>query len=256
MAGKNKKIALVRGGGTGIGQGIAIELAKEGYDVAFSYCGSVEGAKKTASEIEKYSGKALAIKADVSKLEDIHKMFDTVMAEFSRLDLFVNNAGITMKSDFLNTTPEIFDKICSVDYRGAFFCIQNAAKVMVENGIKGSIVLISSNNAVAHFADVSVYASAKKAAGKVAEHAAIELARYGIRVNTIEPGWTDTGSERLDNKEETYYKIPLKKWATIEEIGKTVIFLASDAAASITGASILIDNGACLVSDKRERYGY
>ncbi len=256
MAGKNNRVALVTGGGTGIGQGIATELAKAGYDVAFSYCGSADGAKRTLAEIEKYNGRALAVRADVSKIEDIHRMFAEVTAEFSRLDLFVNNAGITEKSDFLHTTPEMFDKICSVDYRGAFFCIQSAAMVMADRGIKGSIVLISSNNAVAHFADVSVYASAKAAAEKVARHAAIELAKYGIRVNTIEPGWTDTGAARLDNKEETYYKVPLKKWATIEEIGQTVIYLASDAAASVTGASILIDNGACLVSDKRERYGY
>lgn len=255
MAGNNK-VAFVTGGGTGIGQGIAIELAKAGYDVAVSYRGSAEGAKKTVAEIEKYNQKALAVKADVSNVEDIKRMFSEVMAEFSRLDLFVNNAGITEKADFLSTTPEMFDRICNVDYRGAFFCIQTAAKIMVENNIKGSIVLISSNNAIAHFADVSVYGSAKAAAGKMAEHAAIELAKYGIRVNTIEPGWTQTGAERLDNKEETYYKIPLKKWATVEEIGKAVIFLDSDGAASITGTSILIDNGACLVSDKRERYGY
>lgn len=257
MVGENKnKVAFVTGGGTGIGQGIAIELAKTGYDVAFSYCGSVEGAKKTKKQIEKYGVQAFAVKADVCKAEDIRKMFAEVMTKFSRLDVFVNNAGITEKADFLHTTPELFDRICGVDYKGAFFCIQSAAKIMIDKGIKGSIILISSNNAIAHFADVAVYASAKAAAEKMSRHAAVELAQYGIRINTIEPGWTDTGSSRLDNKEETYYKIPLKKWATVEEIGKTVVFLASGAAASITGTSILMDNGACLVSDKRERYGF
>lgn len=255
MGGK-RKVAFVTGGGTGIGQGISIELAKAGYDVAFSYCGSFEGAKKTEAEICKYGVEALAIKADVSKIDDIEKMFATVVNKFSRLDVFVNNAGITEKSDFLHTSPELFDRICGVDYKGAFFCIQNAAKVMIDKGIKGTIILISSNNAIAHFADVAVYASAKAAAEKMSRHAAIELAKYGIRVNSIEPGWTETGASRLDNKEETYYKIPLKKWATVEEIGKTAAFLASDAASSITGTSILMDNGACLVSDKRERYGF
>lgn len=251
-----KKVAFVTGGGTGIGQGISIELAKAGYDVAFSYCGSVDGKNKTVKEIEKLGGKALALKADLSKINDIDRMFEEFASTFSRLDLFVNNAGITEKSDFLHTTPELFDKICAVDYRGAFFCMQRAAQIMVDKSIKGNIVLISSNNAIAHFADVSVYASAKAAAGKMAEHAAIELAQFGIRVNTVAPGWTDTEAARLDAKEETYYKIPLKKWATVEEIGKTVIFLDSPAAASITGTTIIMDNGAVLLSDKRERYGF
>lgn len=251
-----KKVAFVTGGGTGIGQGISIELAKAGYDVAFSYCGSVDGKNKTVKEIEKLGGKALALKADLSKIDEIDRMFEEFASTFSRLDLFVNNAGITEKSDFLHTTPELFDKICAVDYRGAFFCMQRAAQIMVDKSIKGNIVLISSNNAIAHFADVSVYASAKAAAGKMAEHAAIELAQFGIRVNTVAPGWTDTGAARLDAKEETYYKIPLKKWATVEEIGKTVIFLDSPAAASITGTTIIMDNGAVLLSDKRERYGF
>lgn len=251
-----KKVAFVTGGGTGIGQGISIELAKAGYDIAFSYCGSVDGKNKTVKEIEKLGGKALALKADLSKIDEINRMFEEFASTFSRLDLFVNNAGITEKSDFLHTTTELFDKICAVDYRGAFFCMQKAAQIMVDKSIKGNIVLISSNNAIAHFADVSVYASAKAAAGKMAEHAAIELAQFGIRVNTVAPGWTDTGAARLDAKEETYYKIPLKKWATVEEIGKTVIFLDSPAAASITGTTIVIDNGAVLLSDKRERYGF
>ncbi len=121
-------------------------------------------------------------------------------------DVFINNACITEKSDFLSTTPELFDRICRVDYRGAFFCIQRAAQIMSDKNIKGSIILISSNNATADFADVAVYGSAKAAAEKMAEHAAIELAKYGIRVNSIKPSWTDTGSERLDAKEDTYYK--------------------------------------------------
>ena len=252
----NNKIVLVTGGGTGIGSGIAIRFAKAGYDVAISYCGSAQGAAKTVESVEKCGQSGFAIKADVSKIDDIHRMFDEGISHFGRLDVFVNNAGITEKADFLSTTPELFDKICAVDYRGAFFCMQRAAKVMADMNIRGSIILISSNNSTAHFADVPVYASAKVAAEKMSRHAAIELAKYGIRVNAIAPGWTDTGAARLDAIEETFYKIPLKKWATVEEIGDTAVFLSSDAAASITGTTILVDNGACLVSDRRERYGY
>lgn len=256
MDGKNRKTAFVTGGGSGIGSGIVKVLAKSGYDVGFSYCGSAMGAEKTLLEAEKSGAAAFSVKADISKIGDIDRMFDKVISEFGRLDLFVNNAGITEKSDFLSTTPEMFDRICAVDYRGAFFCIQRAAKIMADKNTRGNIILISSNNSTAHFADVAVYASAKAAAEKMSRHAAIELAKYGIRVNTVAPGWTDTGASRLDAKEDTYYKVPLKKWATIEEIGQAIVFLASDSAASVTGTTLIIDNGACLVSDKRERYGF
>lgn len=133
--------------------------------------------------------------------------------------------------------------------------MQAAARFMVETKTKGSIVVISSNNAIAHFADVSVYGSAKAALIKLAEHAAIELAKYGIRVNTVSPGWTDTGAARLDAKQDTYYKIPLKQWTTPEEIADAVLYLSSGSAVSITGANLVIDNGALLLSDKGENYG-
>lgn len=250
------KTALVTGGGTGIGKGIAIWLAKCGYDVAISYYGSAAGAEETVKTVRQYGRKAAAIRANIGDVTEIRSMFREFLTYFDRLDLFVNNAGITKKASFLETEEELFDQICAVDYKGAFFCIQEAAKIMIEKEINGSIVLISSNNAKAHFADVSVYGSAKAAAQKLAEHAAIELARYGIRVNSVAPGWTDTGAARLDAKEETYYKIPLQKWTTTQEVAKTVAFLADEGAASITGTTIVLDNGALLVSDKRERYGY
>ena len=247
------KVAFVTGGGTGIGFGIARELLKEGYDVAVSYCGSKDGAEKIINYAKTLGRKAIAIKADISKVSEIEKMFLEFSCEFSRLDLFVNNAGITKKATFLDTTEELFDTICNVDFKGAFFAMQCAAKIMVKQN-SGNIVLISSNNAIAHFADVSVYASVKTAATKLAEHMAIELAQYNIRVNTVAPGWVDTGSSRLDAKEETYYKVPLKKWATTEEVAKAVFYLSNSS--SITGATLIMDNGAVLVSDKRERYGF
>ena len=251
-----RKTAFVTGGGTGIGKEIAVSLAKSGYDVAISYRGSEEGANDTLERIRHFGRKAAAIRADVSKKSDIDNMFSEFANHFERLDLFVNNAGITLKSPFIETSEEIFDAVCSVDFKGAFFCMQNAAKFMIDKNIKGSIVLISSNNAKAHFADVSVYGSVKAAAQKMAEHAAIELAKYGIRVNTVAPGWTDTGASRLDDKESTYYKIPLKKWASVDEVADAVKYLASHSARSITGVTLTVDNGALLVSDKRERYGY
>lgn len=251
-----KKVVFVTGGATGIGKSIAIEFAKSGYDVAFSYLSSETAANDVLDEIKKYGTNVAAIKADLREYSQIGDMFCEFKKHFDRLDVFVNNAGITITAPFLETTEEVFDGICDVDFKGAYFCMQNAAKLMIEKDIKGSIVLISSNNAYTHFGNVSAYASVKTGVTKFAEHAAIELAKYGIRVNTIAPGWTDTKAERLGNPEDTYYKIPLKKWVQPKEIADTAIFLSSSAAASITGATILMDNGATLVSDKREKYGF
>ena len=103
---------------------------------------------------------------------------------------------------------------------------------------------------------VSVYGAVKAAEEKFAEHAAIELAKYKIRVNIIAPGWTDTGAKRLGKKEDSFYKIPLQKWAEPSEIADAAIYLSSDSARSITGAKLIIDNGASLVADKRELYGF
>ncbi len=255
MVMSENKVAFVTGGGTGIGAGIARELLNEGYDLSISYCGSKAGAEEIVEYGKSLGRKVIAIKADISKVTDIEKMYVKFKSEFSHIDLFVNNAGLTKKATFLETTEELFDQVCGVDFKGAFFAMQNAAKIMSEQK-SGNIILISSNNTIAHFADVSVYASVKTAAAKLAEHMAIELAQFGVRVNIVAPGWVDTGAARLDAKEETYYKIPLKKWATSEEVAKAVIYLASDYAASITGATLVMDNGAVLVSDKRERYGY
>jgi len=183
-------------------------------------------------------------------------MFSAFEADFGTPEIFVNNAGITKKAPFLETTPELFDEIVNVDYRAAFFCVQSAAKSMVKQGVRGSIVVITSNNAYAHFGNVSVYGSAKAAEAKLVEHAAIELAKYGIRVNSVCPGWTDTGAARLGNREESYYKIPLQRWTNPEEVAKAVLYLSGDGAGSITGTHLVIDGGALLQSDKPEMYGF
>lgn len=252
----DNKVALVTGGATGIGRGIAIEFAKAGYDVAISYYGNEQKSLEVCELIKSFGVRAINIKADLSNLDGVNKLFHEFSQNFKRLDVFINNSGITKKSPFLETTEEMFDSMCDLNLKGSFFCIQYAAKYMSDNNIKGSIVVISSNNYKAHFADVSVYGSVKTGLTKFAEHAAIELAKYGIRVNTIAPGWTDTGAARLDDKQSTFYKIPLKRWCTPEEIGKTALFLSSEYAESITGATLVIDGGALLVSDKAEKYGF
>ncbi len=249
------KVAIVTGGGTGIGKGIAEKLLEAGYDVAVSYLSSDEGAKTLLPKANALSRKLVLIKTDLSKYDGVINLFTEFKKHFNRLDLFVNNAGVTAKSFFLDTDEALFDSMCNVDFKGAYFCMQQAAKIMIEKKIEGNIIAISSNHSTAHFAEVSVYGSVKAALNKLCEHAAIELAKYKIRVNIVSPGWTDTGAARLDAKQDTYYKIPLKKWTTPDEIADAVLFLASDSAKSITGVNLVIDNGALLLCDKGERYG-
>lgn len=250
------KNALVTGAGTGIGRAIALELAKAGYDVALHCNGSRDGAESAAAEIRTLGRRAEVYQADLSDVAAIGGMFDAFKRDFDRLDLFVNNAGITLLAPFLEMTPEAFDKNCAVDFRAPYFCCQAAARMMKGQDGAGNIVVIASNNAYCRFARASAYGSMKTGLVKMVQHIALEMSKFGIRCNSISPGWTDTKAARLDEKETTYYKIPLRRWVKPEEVGQAVLFLDSPAASSITGADIVMDGGARLMSDKGEKYGF
>lgn len=250
------KTALVTGAGTGIGKAIALELAKAGYDVGIHCNASTTGAEEVASSIRTLGRRAEVYSADLSDITALRKVFADFKNDFGHLCLFVNNAGITILAPFLETTPEEFDKNLAVDFRAPYFCCQEAAKLMKEQEASGNIVIIASNNAYCRFARASAYGSMKTGLVKMTQHIALEMSKYGIRCNSISPGWTDTKAARLDEKETTYYKIPLHRWVQPEEVGKTVLFLDSPAAASITGADIVMDGGARLLSDKGEKYGF
>lgn len=251
----NRKKALVTGAGTGIGQGVAIALAKAGYDVAVHYHSSAEGAMQTVREISRYGAEGYAIQADLSDKKQIDRLFSQALEQLGGLDLFVNNSGVTMKTELPKTTQEQFDFLCGIDFRAAYFCVQAAANAMIARQTAGNIVIITSNNAFQTRPDLSLYGSMKAALVKLGRHAAVELARYHIRVNTIAPGWTATPRTLQGDTEKITAEIPLKRWAQPEEIGRIVLFYASDAAASITGNCITVDGGATLVNDQIEKYG-
>ena len=250
-----RKRAIVTGAGTGIGQGVAIMLGRSGYDVAVHYNSSAEGAVETCRAIEKEGGRAFAIQADLSRKEGIDSLFEKAEGLLGGLDLYVNNSGITRKSDFLETSEAFYDEMMNTDLKSAYFCVQAAAKSMAKNAVRGSIVIVCSNNALQQRPNLSVYGTIKAALVKLTKHAAMELAKYGIRVNAIAPGWTATPRTLLVDVEGTYPTIPLKRWSTPEEIGGIALFLASDVAASITGNCIVADGGAVLMGDPAEKYG-
>ena len=249
------KTALVTGAGTGIGRAIALELAKAGYDVGLHCNSSTAGAESAAAEIAAMGRKAGVYAGDLSKVSEIRRVFAGFRKDFARLDLFVNNAGITLLAPFLEMTEADFDRNCAVDFKAPYFCMQEAAKIMVGQG-SGNIVAIASNNAYCQFARASAYAAMKAGLVKMVRSIGLEMAKHSIRVNAIAPGWTDTGAARLDAKESTYYKIPLRRWVQPEEVGKAVLFFDSDAAKSITGVTLVMDGGAQLLSDKAEKYGF
>lgn len=250
-----RKKAIVTGAGTGIGQGIAIALGQNGYDVVVHYNTSVAGAEETCRQIRQAGGNAWAIQADLSDPAGVSALFRQAMERLEGLDLYVNNSGITRKSDILETTEAFFDQMVDVDLKSAYFCIQAAAREMVGRNTRGSIVMITSNNGLQQRPNLSVYGTLKAALIKLGRHAAMELAKYQIRVNTIAPGWTATPRTSVLEESTTYNTIPLKRWCKPEEIGHMVLFLASPWAASITGNCLVADGGAVLQSDLAEAYG-
>ncbi|MDR1537098.1 MAG: SDR family oxidoreductase [Clostridiales bacterium] len=242
------KTALVTGASQGIGKGAALALAQAGYDIALHCSSNIERANETADCIKLLGRRCEVIKTDLSKYEGVVELFNAFDEAFPRLDALVNNAGITVGGSLLEMDIETFDAVTAIDWRGGFFCVQFAAKRMIAAGIKGSIVLITSNQSTMVFGLSAAYGSVKAALRKFCEHAALELSPYGIRVNAIAPGYTDTGNPRLGSKEPTYNSIPANRWVTPEEIGKIALWLLSDEALSMTGMEIIVDGGARILS--------
>jgi len=238
-----RKIALVTGAGRGIGQGIAIQLAKNGYDVGIHYSSSAEGAQETADTCRSLGARAELFQADIRNVEEIYAMFAAFEEKFDHLDLMVNNAGITRFQPFLEATPEMFDTVLYTDLRGSYFCAQAAARNMVKNEVRG------------------FYAAAKAGLEKAGKNMAMELAPYGIRVVTIAPGYTATKAWNVpengpvsERHQKIINRIPAGRYARPWEIGDAVVFLASDSAGYITGTTLFIDGGALLPVIPENRY--
>ncbi|HEY5587096.1 MAG TPA: 3-oxoacyl-ACP reductase family protein [Ruminiclostridium sp.] len=253
----DSKVALVTGSSRGIGRGIAISLAKAGYDIAINYNSDKEGAEKVAQEVAKFNSKVVIYKANIQNIDEIKNMFQNLHNDFGRIDLLVNNAGITRMKPVLEVTEEMWNEVMNTDLRGTFFCSQAAFKIMKEKGIKGAIINITSNHALGCWPNSSVYAAAKAGEEKLTKNLALDLSEYGIRVCAIAPGYTELHPENKTFHEKYIIpiskKIPLQRYATPEEIGEAVVFLASEAARYITGVSLIIDGGATLpmVADNR-----
>lgn len=240
------KRALITGAAKGIGRQIAISMAKAGYDIAVNYRSDEKAAMEVCRIAQESGVKAFPVYADMSVLADIRAMYDQVFERFGAVDVLVNNAGISSEVYFLDATEEMFDHMTAVDWKGVYFSSQIAAKRMIEQQIHGVIINIASNQVDGCWPRATIYGPTKAAVAKFTKNAAMELSLKGIRMVAVAPGYTDVGWEPGDIRLEAAARLPLKRFATTEEIAQAVIYLASDAADYITGTMLTIDGGATL----------
>ncbi|MDR1599260.1 MAG: SDR family oxidoreductase [Oscillospiraceae bacterium] len=253
-----RPVAFVTGSSRGIGAGIALEFAKAGYDLAINYNSSAAEAQAVRERVEAEGARAVVIQGDISALIDIDRMFDELFAAYDRLDVLVNNAGITRFAPFLEATPEMFEQVTNTDWRGSFFCAQRAARYMVEHKIPGVIINITSNHQNGCWPVANIYAPTKAALNKFTQNAALELAPHGIRVVAVAPGYTQVREVKPEwaerHKEFTRRKMPLGRFAQPWEVGKACVFLAGEGAGYITGTCLVMDGGAILPVVPENRY--
>lgn len=239
------KVAIVTGGGQGIGKAIAVNLSNDGMQLVIADMSGTR-ARAVAEELASMGRQALAVKCDVSDVNQVAAMVSQATDRFGGIDVLVNNAAYSSYGPFLEMEPETFHRVVQVSLGGYFFTAQAAARAMVKRG-GGVIVNIAS--AAAHIGNVdsSAYAAAKGGVLSLTRTLAVELAPFGIRVNSISPGVIATeglmqvmGEQRKLEREAL---IPMRKFGAPEDVARAVKFLASDDSAYVTGHILNVDGG-------------
>ena len=241
------KIAIVTGGGRGMGAAYCVAMAREGAKVIVNYVGNAKAAEAVVNRIRKDGGEAVAFQADVGKKSEVQKMVDFTVQKYGRLDVLVSNAGLVHKAPLLEQSEEVIDRLFHTNVKGNIFCTQVAAAQMMKQK-KGKIILCASIVAVVGEPLLSVYTASKGAILAFTRAAAVELAPYQINVNCVLPGTTKTDMSKDVLADPVIKKalidpVPLGRLGTPEDLAGIVLYLASDEANWTTGQSFIVDGG-------------
>lgn len=239
------KTVLVTGGSRGIGKSVALALAKEGANVIINYTSNEESAANVVKKIEGFNVKGLAVKANISKAEEVDSMIDEIKENFDGIDILINNAGITKDNLFVRMKEKDWDQVMEVNLKGVFLCTKAVVRKMIKQKY-GRIINMSSVVGVIGNPGQVNYCASKAGVIGFTKSLAREIASKNITVNAIAPGFIETNMTKILSesvKESMIDIIPMRRYGKPEDIANLVVFLSSDKASYITGQVIHVDGG-------------
>ncbi|MEX0819880.1 MAG: SDR family oxidoreductase [Pirellulaceae bacterium] len=243
-------VAVVTGASLGIGRAAAIALGQAGASVVVNYRSHEAQADEVVAAVTETGSRAIKYQADVSDSLAVEAMISRTVDEFGKLDIAIANAASSDRELFCDADLERFHRTVDVTMWGTFYLLRSASRQMIKQGAGGAVVLVSSPHAFVPVPSSMAYNISKAAVEQMSRTAAIELAEHRIRVNTLQPGWTDTPGERKFASEETLEAagktLPLGRLGTPEEMADAILFMCDPQTSYMTGASLLLDGGITL----------
>jgi glucose 1-dehydrogenase len=247
------KVALVTGSSQGIGQAIAVRLAREGANIVIDYRSHPEGAEETLAKVKAAGTKCYMVdghivKADLGMVGEIRQMIEETISHFGSLDILVNNAGVERHAPFWDVTEADYDAVLNVNLKGVFFATQEMVRYLIENNKSGKIINISSVHEELPFPNFTAYCASKGGMKMLTRNLAVELAPHNITINNVAPGAIETpiNTSLLNNPEKLsalLQNIPLGRLGQPQDVASLVAFLASSDADYITGSTFFVDGG-------------